>query len=53
MIYMSVDELNGEARVGGDCNIGGIPVTGSRILVDFREQAGSFAGQGCGVIGTI
>ncbi len=45
MIYITVDVLNGEARVDGDCHIDGVPGTGSRILVDFRDQAGGFTGR--------
>jgi 2-methylaconitate cis-trans-isomerase PrpF len=45
MIYMTLDVLNGEARVGGDCKIGGVPGTGGRVLVDFRDQSGAFTGR--------
>ncbi len=45
MMYMTVDVLNGEARVDGDCVMDGVPGTGSKILVDFREQAGALTGK--------
>ena len=38
MMYLTVDVLNGEARVDGDCEMAGVPGTGSKVLVDFREQ---------------
>jgi 2-methylaconitate isomerase len=40
----TVDVLNGEARVDGDCQMGGVPGTGSEVLVDFRDQGGAFTG---------
>jgi len=45
MMYMTIDVLNGEARVDGDCAMGGVPGTGSKILVDFREQGGALTGE--------
>jgi 2-methylaconitate cis-trans-isomerase PrpF len=45
MMYMTLDVLNGEARVGGTTAIDGIPGTGAEILVDFREQGGGFTGR--------
>jgi 2-methylaconitate cis-trans-isomerase PrpF len=45
MMYMTVDVLNGEARVGGDCMMDGVPGTGSKILVDFRDQGGALTGK--------
>ena len=45
MMYITVDVLNGEARVDGDCEIDGVPGTGSKILVDFRDQAGALTGK--------
>ena len=45
MMYLTVDVLNGEARVDGDCVMDGVPGTGSKILVDFREQGGSLTGK--------
>ena len=45
MMYMTLDVLNGEARVAGDTIIGGVPGTGAEILVDFREQGGGFTGR--------
>ncbi|MEZ5114958.1 MAG: PrpF domain-containing protein [Candidatus Nanopelagicales bacterium] len=44
MMYMTLDVLNGEARVDGDTAIGGVPGTGAEILVDFRDQGGGFTG---------
>ena len=44
MMYMTLDVLNGEARVHGDTAIGGVPGTGAEILVDFRDQGGGFTG---------
>lgn len=45
MMYITVDVLNGEARVDGDCHIDGVPGTGSQIFVDFRDQIGGFTGR--------
>lgn len=45
MMYMTLEVLNGEARVAGDTAIGGIPGTGAEVLVDFRDQAGGFTGK--------
>jgi 2-methylaconitate isomerase len=45
MMYMTVDVLNGEARVDGDCEMAGVPGTGSEVLVDFREQGGALTGK--------
>ena len=45
MMYITVDVLNGEARVDGDCEIDGVPGTGSKILVDFRDQGGALTGK--------
>ena len=45
MMYMTLDVLNGEARVDGDTAIGGVPGTGAEILVDFRDQGGGFTGR--------
>jgi 2-methylaconitate isomerase len=42
---MTLEVLNGEARVAGDTAIGGVPGTGSPILVDFRDQAGGWTGK--------
>jgi 2-methylaconitate isomerase len=36
MMYLTVDVLNGEARVDGDCEMASVPGTGSKVLVDFR-----------------
>lgn len=44
MMYMTLDVLNGEARVDGATSIGGVPGTGAEILVDFRDQGGGFTG---------
>ena len=45
MMYMTIDVLNGEARVDGDCEMDGVPGTGSKVLVDFREQGGAITGK--------
>ena len=45
MMYMTVDALNGEARVDGDCVMDGVLGMGSKILVDFREQGGALTGK--------
>jgi 2-methylaconitate cis-trans-isomerase PrpF len=45
MMYMTLDVLNGEARVAGDATIGGVPGTGSPISIDFRDQAGAWTGE--------
>lgn len=45
MMYMTLDVLNGEARVNGDTAVGGVPGTGAEILVDFRDQGGGFTGE--------
>ncbi len=45
MMYMTVDVLNGEARVDGDCVMDGVPGTGSKILVDYRDQGGALTGK--------
>ena len=44
MMYMTLDVLNGEACVDGSTTVGGIPGTGAKILVDFRDQGGGFTG---------
>jgi 2-methylaconitate cis-trans-isomerase PrpF len=45
MIYLTLEVLNGEARVAGETAIGGVPGTGAEVLVDFRDQAGGFTGK--------
>jgi hypothetical protein len=45
MMYMTVEVLNGEALVAGDAAIGGVPGTGSPIVVDFRDQGGGWTGK--------
>lgn len=45
MMYMTLDVLNGEARVAGETAIAGVPGTGAEVLVDFRDQAGGFTGK--------
>jgi 2-methylaconitate isomerase len=45
MMYMTLDVLNGEARVAGETAISGVPGTGAEVVVDFREQAGGFTGK--------
>jgi len=42
---VTLDVLNGEARVAGNATIGGVPGTGSEILVDFRELGSGFTGK--------
>lgn len=44
MMYMTLDVLNGEARVDGSTEIGGVPGSGATITVDFRDQGGGFTG---------
>jgi 2-methylaconitate cis-trans-isomerase PrpF len=45
IMYITVNVLKGEARVDGGCHIDGVPGAGSKILVDFRDQAGGFTGR--------
>jgi 2-methylaconitate cis-trans-isomerase PrpF len=45
MMYMTLDVLNGEARVEGKTAIDGVPGTGAEILIDFRDQGGGFTGK--------
>jgi 2-methylaconitate cis-trans-isomerase PrpF len=45
MMYLTLEVLNGEARVAGETAIGGVPGTGAEVLVDFRDQAGGFTGK--------
>ncbi len=45
MMYLTLEVLNGEARVAGDTAIGGVPGTGAEVLVDFRDQRGGFTGK--------
>ena len=45
MMYLTVDVLNGEAKVAGDCEMDGVPGTGSKVLVDFRDQGGALTGK--------
>jgi 2-methylaconitate isomerase len=45
MMYMTLDVLNGEARVAGQTAIGGEPGTSAEILVDSRDLAGGFTGK--------
>ena len=45
MMYLTVDVLNGEAKVHGDCEMDGVPGTGSKVLVDFRDQGGALTGK--------
>lgn len=45
MMYLTVEVLNGDARVDGDATIDGVPGTGSRVGVDFRDQWGGFTGK--------
>lgn len=44
LMYMTLDVLNGEARVDGEAAIDGVPGTGAEILIDFRDQGGGFTG---------
>lgn len=43
VIVASVPVADGRAKVAGDLAIPGVPGTGARILLDFRDPAGSFA----------
>ena len=45
MIYASVPVRDGKARVLGDEHIDGVPGTGARIDLDFRDTAGGVSGQ--------
>jgi 2-methylaconitate isomerase len=45
MMYMTLDVLNGDARVAGNTTVGGEPGTGDEILVDFRDMGGGFTGK--------
>jgi 2-methylaconitate isomerase len=45
MMYMTLDVLNGEARVNGETTVDGVPGTGSQILIDFRDTVGAFTGK--------
>jgi 2-methylaconitate isomerase len=45
MMYMTLDVLNGEARVAGTTTVAGIPGTGAEILIDFRDLSGGFTGK--------
>ncbi len=45
IMYLTLEVLNGEARVDGDLAMGGVPGTGSPILVDFRDLGGVFTGK--------
>lgn len=44
MLYAEVQVKDGKARVKGDCEIAGVPGTGSPILMDFAATAGSATG---------
>jgi 2-methylaconitate cis-trans-isomerase PrpF len=45
MMYMTLDVLNGEARVEGETAIDRVPGAGAEILVGFRDQGGGFTGK--------
>jgi hypothetical protein len=45
IMYLTLDVLNGEARVDGDFAMGGVAGMGSPILVDFRDLGGVFTGK--------
>jgi 2-methylaconitate isomerase len=45
MMYMTLDVLNGEARVAGQTAVGGVPGTGAEVMVDFRDLGGGFTGK--------
>lgn len=45
MLYAEVQVKDGKARVSGDCEIAGVPGTGSPILMDFASTAGAATGK--------
>ena len=45
MMYMTLDVLNGEARVAGQTAVSGVPGTGAEVMVDFRDLGGGFTGK--------
>jgi hypothetical protein len=45
MMYMTLDVLNGEARVAGQTAVGGVAGTGAEVMVDFRDRGGGFTGK--------
>jgi hypothetical protein len=45
IILADVPVEGGRAKVDGDYAIPGVPGTGARILLDFRDPAGSFSGK--------
>lgn len=44
ILEAEVEVKGGKARVEGDCKIDGVPGTGSKILLDFYDTAGSSVG---------
>jgi 2-methylaconitate cis-trans-isomerase PrpF len=44
ILHADVEVKHGRARVLGDCHIDGVPGTGSRINVDWRETGGAITG---------
>lgn len=44
MLYAEVQVKDGKARVKGNCEIAGVPGTGSPILMDFAATAGAATG---------
>lgn len=45
IMLADVEVQNGKAAVYGDCSIDGVPGTGSRIMLDFFDTAGSTTGK--------
>lgn len=45
LLYADVEVENGRAKVKGDCEIAGVPGTGSPILMDFSNTAGAATGK--------
>nr|WP_325186074.1 PrpF domain-containing protein [uncultured Oscillibacter sp.] len=45
MLYAEVEVKDGKARVKGDCEIAGVPGTGSPIQLDFAGTAGAATGK--------
>ena len=45
MLYAEVEVKNGRAKVKGDCEIAGVPGTGSPIQMDFSDTAGAATGK--------
>jgi methylitaconate Delta-isomerase len=43
-LYAEVPVMNGQAATEGDCHIAGVPGTGARIMLDWREIVGTTTG---------